>query len=64
MKTLCGRADIDLDKPSESGKTPLLCAIASWWEGVLITLLGRDDIDVKKPSESGEILLLRAVASR
>ena len=45
MKILLEQDDIDADKPSESGETPLWWAALNGHEGVVEMILGRDDVN-------------------
>ena len=48
MEILLRQDDVDLNKPGESGKTPLWWVARNGYVGIVEMLLGRDDINLDR----------------
>ena len=57
VKILLGREDVDPDKLSQSGETPLWWAAVNGHEGVVEVLLRRDGVNPNKPNKYGQTSL-------
>ena len=57
------REGLDLDRPDNSGDTPLYWAADSGHEEIVKLLLGRKDVDPNRPNNINETPLRRAIVN-
>ena len=63
MRLLLARRDVDADKPSDNGETPLWRACLNGHDDVVKLLLARYDVNPDKPDNYGRTLLSWASGS-
>ena len=61
MKILLGREEVNPNKPTNWGQTPLSCAAQHGHEGIVRILLERKEVAPNEPDEFGQTPLMYAV---